>query len=78
MNSLILKLKAIIKQAVERNPASGLLFSGGLDTSILAVLNPTVLAITVSLESGGEDIKYAHYLARTLNLNHFHRIVSLD
>jgi len=72
------KLKEKLRETVERNPADGLLFSGGLDTSILAVLNPNMKAITVSLESFGKDVPYAELVARNLKLNHYHRKVSTD
>jgi len=78
MNALISQLGILVKQAVEKNHPSGLLFSGGLDTSILAVLNPNARAITVSLDSAGEDISYASYLSKKLNLKHFLRMVSIE
>ncbi|NWF51749.1 MAG: hypothetical protein HXY47_01530 [Nitrospirae bacterium] len=78
MKQLILTLREKLEKAVKRNIASCLLFSGGLDTSILAALNSAARAITVSLGSFGEDIRYAGYLAQRLNLNHYHRTVSID
>ncbi|MEW6417350.1 MAG: asparagine synthase-related protein [Nitrospirota bacterium] len=78
MQQLILKLREKLRKAVKRNSASCLLFSGGLDTSILAALNPDILAITVSLESSGEDFRYAEFLAQRLNLRHYHKIVNID
>lgn len=55
-----------------------MLFSGGLDTAILATLNPEIIAITVSLESRGADIQYAKLVAKNLKLSHFHIAVSTD
>ncbi|MEW6674533.1 MAG: asparagine synthase-related protein [Nitrospirota bacterium] len=78
MHQLILALREKLEDIVKRNSVDCLLFSGGLDTSILAALNPDVLAITVSLESSGEDIKYAKSLAQKLNLRHCHKIVGID
>ncbi|MEW6687236.1 MAG: asparagine synthase-related protein, partial [Candidatus Edwardsbacteria bacterium] len=78
MQQLILNLREKLRKAVKRNSASCLLFSGGLDTSILAALNPDILAITVSLESSGEDFRYAEFLAQRLNLRHYHKIVNID
>lgn len=72
------EIRERLKKAVGRKPAEGLLFSGGLDTSVLAVLNPNMKAITVSLESFGQDIPYAELVARYLKLNHYHRKVSID
>lgn len=78
MQELILNLREKLEKIVKRSDAFGLLFSGGLDTSILAGLNPHIEAITVSLESFGEDISYAELVARHLNLTHYHRIVTVD
>ncbi len=78
MQQLILTLREKLDDIVKRNSVHCLLFSGGLDTSILASLNPDVLAITVSLESSGEDIKYAESLAQKLNLRHYHKIAGID
>ena len=90
------EIRERLKKAVGRKPVEGLLFSGGLDTSILAVLNPNmnpapftskhffvaerggVKAITVSLESFGEDVSYAKLVAKHLKLNHYRRTVNVD
>ncbi len=56
----------------------GILFSGGLDTSILAVLNPHLKAITVTLNSSGQDIKYAMIVANYLKMEHHHRTVEIE
>jgi asparagine synthase (glutamine-hydrolysing) len=80
MKQLILTLREKLEETVRgrRNSVSCLLFSGGLDTSILAALKPGPVAITVTLESSGEDIKYAESLAKKLNLRHYHKIVDID
>ncbi len=72
------EIRERLKKAIGRKPAEGLLFSGGLDTSILAVLNPNMKAITVRLESFGEDAQYADLVAKNLKLNHSHRRVNID
>ncbi len=54
----------------------GILFSGGLDSAVLASLLPGATAITVTLESRGEDLEYATYLNESLNLIHTHRRVT--
>ncbi|UCD55426.1 MAG: hypothetical protein JSV93_01105 [Candidatus Omnitrophota bacterium] len=56
----------------------GLLFSGGLDSSILAAFNPKITAITVNLESSGEDIHYSKSLTRHLNIKHLCREVAIE
>ncbi len=78
MNGIIKNLKDKLLEAVKRNPYHGLLFSGGLDTSILVSINPKIVAITVSLGSCAEDIFYSKSLARFLNIEHFHKIVEID
>jgi len=71
-------LREKLEIAVERRTPSGVLFSGGLDSSILAHLNRNGVALTVTLESEGEDILYAHFLARELGLKHFYKVVDID
>ena len=78
MNPVALQLKKMLFEAVANSPANGLLFSGGLDSSILAFINPALKAITVSLKSSGEDIYYSNAAARLLNLEHFHRSIDVD
>ncbi|MCG2677327.1 asparagine synthase-related protein, partial [bacterium] len=43
------KLKTKLFESVQRNKAKGLLFSGGLDSAVLAAISPGIKAITVSL-----------------------------
>lgn len=71
------ELRKRLKEAVEKNPTEGLLFSGGLDSGILAYLCPGIKAITVTLNSWGEDLKYARRLAKSLGLKHYHRSISI-
>ena len=78
VNPVVLQLKKMLFEAVKIDPADGLLFSGGLDSSILASINPGVKAITVSLKSGGEDISYSDVAAGFLHLEHFHRSIDID
>ncbi|MBM4322396.1 MAG: asparagine synthase [Deltaproteobacteria bacterium] len=78
MEGLILRLREILTDIMKRDSTPFLLFSGGLDTSILAGLNPSAVAITVSLESSGEDILYAESMAKQFGLSHHHRIVTIE
>ncbi len=78
MKVVSIELRERLREAMQQNSTEGLLFSGGLDTSILAVLNPNMKAITVSLESFGEDTSYAGLVAKNLKLNHYHRRVNID
>jgi len=72
------ELKERLKVAVNAQAAEGLLFSGGLDSSILAALNPRLKAITVILQRAGEDMKYAQEIANFLNLNHMMVTIGID
>ncbi len=78
MNEIICNLKTVLYDTVKRNPYKGLLFSGGLDTSILASLRPKVIGITVSLGSEAQDIHYSKILASSLKMEHFQRKVDID
>jgi asparagine synthase (glutamine-hydrolysing) len=71
-------LKKRIKEAVKSNSPEGLLLSGGLDSSILAYLNPHLKAITISLKSRGEDAEYSKTVARFLNLKSYHREIEIE
>ncbi|MEW6067682.1 MAG: asparagine synthase-related protein [Nitrospirota bacterium] len=78
MNEAIRNLRGIIINAVKKTPYEGLLFSGGLDSSILAAINPVVTCITVSLESDAEDVYYSRLLSNSLKIKHIHRKVEID
>lgn len=60
--------RRLITLAIKRRRYDGLLFSGGLDTSIIAAVNPKTVGITVSLGAEAEDIYYSGILAKSLNL----------
>jgi asparagine synthase (glutamine-hydrolysing) len=72
------ELRERLKRALGPVPVDGLLFSGGLDTSILAILKPPAAAITVSLESFGRDLFYARLVSGNLKLKHHCRKVTID
>jgi asparagine synthase (glutamine-hydrolysing) len=58
-----------LKGAVSGYEGDCLLFSGGIDSGILAYLCPQVKALSVTFEGEGEDLKYASILAKDLNLD---------
>ncbi|MDW8024035.1 MAG: asparagine synthase-related protein [Nitrososphaerota archaeon] len=72
--ALLLKTREIIAKVVEKNLAEGLLFSGGIDTSVIAFeasKHKPITAITVAFEKGiAEDLNYAKKMALFLGLNH--------
>lgn len=78
LNKIIKDLKEFLSEAVKRNPYNGLLFSGGLDTSVLARLNPNVACITVSLGAEAEDIPFSKLLVGRLNMDQTHKVVDVD
>ncbi len=78
LKKIIDELRKRLKEAAEKNLAQGLLFSGGLDSGILAYFCPQIKAITVSLSSFGEDIKYARRLAQHLEIEQYHRAIDVE
>lgn len=75
---MIFELREKLIKSVEKSKARGLLFSGGLDSAILAAINPGMKAITVTLELYGNDLAYAESIAKSFNLEHYHRKVAID
>ncbi len=62
------RLKYSLERAVKTLPASVLLLSGGLDSSVLAALDPSIPAITVVLQGRGIDLRYAQQVAEYTGL----------
>ncbi len=71
------KLRSLLEKAVKRNLAEGILLSGGLDTSVLALIASkyvSLKAFTVALEgTSAPDVKYATLMAKKLGIKHFIR-----
>jgi asparagine synthase (glutamine-hydrolysing) len=72
------ELKRRFTEAVSRNQAEGILFSGGLDTALVAAYSTNCRAISVGLESYGEDRYYAEKVAKFLKLDHYHKTVKTE
>ncbi|MDA3833721.1 MAG: asparagine synthase-related protein, partial [Spirochaetales bacterium] len=72
------ELKERFAEAVSRNRAEGILFSGGLDSSLVAAYAKNSKAISVGFESYGEDRYYAGKAVKFLKLDHYHRTVTID
>lgn len=68
------KIRFLLEEAVERNFTDSILLSGGLDTSILAVIaskSVSLRAFTVAFEGGpAPDTRYAILVAKKLGLKH--------
>lgn len=69
------KLRSLLKKAVKRNLAEGILLSGGLDTSILALVASKFIslkAFTAAFQgTTAPDVRYATLMAKNLRLKHF-------
>ena len=72
------ELKKRFTEAVSRNRAEGILFSGGLDSALVAAYSEGGKAISVGLESYGEDRYYANEVAKFLKLDHYHKTVKIE
>ncbi len=74
VHKIILELQTLLEKAVKKNLAQGILLSGGLDTSILAVIASKFVspkAFTVALQGApAPDVKYATLMANRLKLKH--------
>jgi asparagine synthase (glutamine-hydrolysing) len=76
------KLRDLLEEAVKNNPAKGLLLSGGLDTSILAVIASKFISpksVTVAFQnSSAPDVGYAILMASKLGLEHIIHVFNED
>ncbi len=67
-------LRVLLDEAISNERAEGVLLSGGLDTSIIALIAkkhvPGLKAFTVTMEGVDEDLKYARMVAQFLELDH--------
>ena len=72
------EIRLRLKESVGRSPAEGILLSGGLDTSILALLSPESTGINMRLNGYGEDVKYARMLAGKLGLKLYTESITVE
>jgi asparagine synthase (glutamine-hydrolysing) len=71
LDNLYEELRYRLKRAVGRNKAEGILLSGGLDSSILALVAKPKIAFTAALkDSDASDLLYSEKLARFLRIEH--------
>lgn len=74
VHKISLELQTLLEKAVKKNLAQGILFSGGLDTSVLAVVASKFVSLkvfTVALQGApAPDVKYATLVAKRLKLKH--------
>jgi asparagine synthase (glutamine-hydrolysing) len=69
LEKTVSSLRERLKDSLIRNSGVGLLFSGGIDSGILASLCPQAKALSVTFEDEGEDLEYGSTLARDLQLD---------
>ena len=71
---ICLQIRLLIDKVVKKNPANGMLFSGGLDTSVLAFVASkysSLDAFTVAFEDAPAfDLEYATIVANLLKMDH--------
>ena len=63
---IIAHLKILLKKAVQRKEKIGIAFSGGLDSSVLALLSDNCQLYTVGLENSS-DVEWSIQVAQQLN-----------
>jgi asparagine synthase (glutamine-hydrolysing) len=75
LKGICLKLRSLLRDAVKRNLAEGILFSGGLDTSVVAAVASKLVplkAFTVALQGvPAPDVENATLVSSILGLKHF-------
>lgn len=74
IDELCFELRLLLEEAIKKNLADGILLSGGLDTSVLAVIASkfvSLKAFTVALRGAqAPDVEYATLVANGLQLKH--------
>jgi len=74
LEDICLKLRSLLRDAVKRNLAEGVLLSGGLDTSVVAAVASKLVplkAFTVALQGApAPDVEHAMLMSRILRLKH--------
>jgi asparagine synthase (glutamine-hydrolysing) len=72
IEKICFELRSLLEEAVKKNLAEGILLSGGLDTSVLAVIASKITllkAFTVAFQGfPAPDVKYATLMAKRLHL----------
>ena len=78
INLVFDELRKKFADAMKRNCADGILFSGGLDSALVAAFSRDSKAVSVGLDSYSEDQFYAKAVAKFLNLDHHYITVSIE
>jgi asparagine synthase (glutamine-hydrolysing) len=74
--AILTQLREKLQETLGGHQGDGLLFSGGIDSGILAYMCPQAEALSVTLEGEGEDIDYGSSLARDLQLDR--KVIIID
>ena len=77
-DGIITVLREKLKRVFAACRPHGVLFSGGLDSSIAAALSPCRRGILVTLGPDGPDLEYALQAARAIGMDLTHRKVQVD
>ena len=78
MERTTMLLRNLLIRILNDNRPTGVLLSGGVDSSVLTSLLPNLKAITVSLESWGDDLGYSRIVARALGIEQVRVVVDID
>ena len=74
VNKVATELRNLLAKSVKKNITKDMLFSGGIDTSILAAIvskDIRIRGFTCAFkEADALDIKYAKLMAKRLNIEH--------
>ncbi|MBI4065495.1 hypothetical protein HY409_03975 [Candidatus Gottesmanbacteria bacterium] len=62
-------IRQALQEAIAAKRADALMLSGGIDSSFLAALDPTIPAFTAVLEGHGEDLNYAQRITDFLGIH---------
>lgn len=77
-DDIMAEIKERLRCIVTSKYPQCILFSGGLDSSIAAVLSTCKTGIIVTLGQGGPDLEYAMEVARIAGMDLHHRKVDID
>ena len=75
-NEIVKQLKLLLRKAITREEKVGIAFSGGLDSSVLALLSPHCQLYTVGLENSS-DVAWSIHVAEQLNKPITTKIIAL-
>ncbi|MFA4915528.1 MAG: asparagine synthase-related protein [Syntrophales bacterium] len=78
ISDISLELKKRFAESVDRNRTEGILLSGGLDSSLAAAYAKGAKAISIGLESYGEDKSYSARVADFLGIDYLHVTVTVE